>query len=115
MVEEGGALGVEEMVLGMPHRGRVNVLGNVLGKPYEMLLAEFEGTSLAKEATGDGDVKYHLGYSRETRRAPGGPGSICRSRNRSISKRSIPSSKDGARHAERLVDTVGGRVVPVLI
>ncbi|MCC6849979.1 MAG: 2-oxoglutarate dehydrogenase E1 component [Deltaproteobacteria bacterium] len=65
LVEEAGALGVEEMVLGMPHRGRLNVLANVLRKPYEMILAEFEGTFLAKEATGDGDVKYHLGYSHD--------------------------------------------------
>ena len=49
----------------MPHRGRLNVLANVLSKPYEMILAEFEGTFLAKQATGDGDVKYHLGYSHD--------------------------------------------------
>src|SRR5262249_51452675 len=65
LVEPGGQLGVEEMVLGMPHRGRLNVLANVLRKPYEMILAEFEGSLLAKEATGDGDVKYHLGYSHD--------------------------------------------------
>ncbi|MEB2285610.1 MAG: 2-oxoglutarate dehydrogenase E1 component [Myxococcales bacterium] len=65
LVEEAGGLGVEEMVLGMAHRGRLNVLANILRKPYEMILAEFEGTFLAKEATGDGDVKYHLGYSHD--------------------------------------------------
>src|SRR4029077_18562778 len=65
LVEEGGTLGVEEMFIGMPHRGRLNVLANILRKPYEMILAEFEGTFLAKQATGDGDVKYHLGYSRD--------------------------------------------------
>ncbi|MCC6766392.1 MAG: 2-oxoglutarate dehydrogenase E1 component [Deltaproteobacteria bacterium] len=65
LVEEAGGLGVEEMVLGMPHRGRLNVLANILRKPYEMILAEFEGTFLAKAATGDGDVKYHLGYSHD--------------------------------------------------
>ena len=65
LIEEAGTLGVEEMVLGMPHRGRLNVLANIVGKPYEMILAEFEGSLLAKEATGDGDVKYHLGYSRD--------------------------------------------------
>src|SRR3989442_14069372 len=53
------------MVFGKPHRGRINVLANVLRKPYEMIIAEFEGSLLAKEATGDGDVKYHLGYSRD--------------------------------------------------
>ena len=65
LIEDGGDLGVEEMVLGMPHRGRLNVLVNVLRKPYEMVLSEFEGSLLAREATGDGDVKYHLGYSRD--------------------------------------------------
>jgi len=69
LVEEAGRLGVEEMVLGMPHRGRLNVLANVLRKPYEIMIAEFEGALLAREATGDGDVKYHLGFSsdRKTR------------------------------------------------
>jgi 2-oxoglutarate dehydrogenase E1 component len=65
LIDGGGDLGVEEFVLGMPHRGRLNVLVNVLRKPYEMVLAEFEGSLLAREATGDGDVKYHLGYSRD--------------------------------------------------
>ena len=72
LIEDGAALGVEEMVMGMSHRGRLNVLVNVLRKPYEMVLAEFEGSFLAKEAQGAGDVKYHLGYSRDhtTRRGP---------------------------------------------
>jgi 2-oxoglutarate dehydrogenase E1 component len=65
LIDGGGDLGVEEMVFGMPHRGRLNVLVNVLRKPYEMVLSEFEGSLLAREATGDGDVKYHLGYSRD--------------------------------------------------
>jgi len=65
LIEDGAMLGVEEMVMGMPHRGRLNVLVNVLRKPYEMTIAEFEGSFLAKEAQGDGDVKYHLGYSRD--------------------------------------------------
>src|SRR5438477_586375 len=65
LIEEGGTLGADEMVFGMPHRGRLNVLANVIRKPYEMSLSEVEGTLLAREATGDGDVKYHLGYSRD--------------------------------------------------
>jgi 2-oxoglutarate dehydrogenase E1 component len=65
LIEEAGTLGVEEMVLGMPHRGRLNVLANIVRKPYEMILSEFEGSLLAREATGDGDVKYHLGYSHD--------------------------------------------------
>ncbi len=65
LIEQGAAVGVEEMVVGMPHRGRLNVLVNVLRKPYEMVISEFEGSLLAREATGDGDVKYHQGYSRD--------------------------------------------------
>jgi 2-oxoglutarate dehydrogenase E1 component len=63
LVEEAGRLGVVEMVLGMPHRGRLNVLTHVLDKPYEMIFAEFEGARLPDEVSGDGDVKYHLGRS----------------------------------------------------
>ena len=51
--------------MGMAHRGRLNVLANVLGKPYEMIFAEFEGTFLPADIQGDGDVKYHLGYARD--------------------------------------------------
>jgi 2-oxoglutarate dehydrogenase E1 component len=65
LIENGAGLGVDEMVLGMAHRGRLNVLVNVLRKPYEMVLAEFEGALLSRDAQGDGDVKYHLGYSRD--------------------------------------------------
>jgi 2-oxoglutarate dehydrogenase E1 component len=65
LIEESGAIGVQEVVMGMPHRGRLNVLANILGKPYEMILAEFEGTFLPADIQGDGDVKYHLGYARD--------------------------------------------------
>ncbi len=51
----------------MPHRGRLNVLAHVLGKPYELILAEFEGSFLPWDVQGDGDVKYHLGYSHDHR------------------------------------------------
>ncbi|MCK6557144.1 2-oxoglutarate dehydrogenase E1 component [Candidatus Binatia bacterium] len=65
IIEEAAAAGVEQMVFGMPHRGRLNVLANILRKPYEMIFAEFEGTFLRPDIQGDGDVKYHLGYSRD--------------------------------------------------
>jgi 2-oxoglutarate dehydrogenase E1 component len=65
LIEDSGAVGVQEIVMGMPHRGRLNVLANVLRKPYEMILAEFEGTFLPADIQGDGDVKYHLGYARD--------------------------------------------------
>lgn len=56
-------LGVEEVVLGMAHRGRLNVLANTMGKTYEEIFNEFEGQSVPDETMGDGDVKYHLGFS----------------------------------------------------
>jgi 2-oxoglutarate dehydrogenase E1 component len=65
IVEEAAAQATEELVMGMPHRGRLNVLAHVLRKPYELILAEFEGTHLPWDSQGDGDVKYHLGYSHD--------------------------------------------------
>ena len=63
-LDELASLGAKEVVLGMAHRGRLNVLTNVLGKPHEQVMAEFEGMS-ATISKGDGDVKYHLGYYNE--------------------------------------------------
>ncbi len=65
VIELSGDLGVSEIVAGMPHRGRLNVMANVLGKPYEMIFSEFEGSFLPADVQGDGDVKYHLGYARD--------------------------------------------------
>ncbi len=62
IVERAGRFNVREIVLGMPHRGRLNVLANTLNKPYSLLFHEFEG-NLPKTVAGDGDVKYHLGFS----------------------------------------------------
>ena len=67
LVEEAAHLEAAEMVMGMPHRGRLNVLAHVLAKPLPMIFAEFEGTPLPEETQGDGDVKYHLGWSHDRR------------------------------------------------
>lgn len=56
-------LGVEEVIMGMAHRGRLNVLANILGKTYEQIFFEFEGNMPRNQSFGDGDVKYHLGFS----------------------------------------------------
>ena len=64
IIKRGGQLGVKEIVLGMPHRGRLNVLVNVMGKPYRQLFHEFQGGAAnPSEVEGSGDVKYHLGAS----------------------------------------------------
>ncbi|KDB02197.1 MFS transporter [Defluviimonas sp. 20V17] len=64
IIKRGGALGVKEIVIGMPHRGRLSVLANVLAKPYRAIFNEFQGGSFKPEdVDGSGDVKYHLGAS----------------------------------------------------
>ena len=64
IIKRGGALGVKEIVIGMPHRGRLSVLANVLSKPYRAIFHEFQGGSFKPEdVDGSGDVKYHLGAS----------------------------------------------------
>ena len=64
IIKRGGALGVREIVLGMPHRGRLNVLANVMNKPNRAIFHEFKGGSFTPdEVEGSGDVKYHLGAS----------------------------------------------------
>src|SRR5215475_2296637 len=64
IIKRGGQLGVSEIVLGMAHRGRLNVLVNVMGKPYRQLFHEFQGGSAnPDDVEGSGDVKYHLGAS----------------------------------------------------
>ncbi len=64
IIKRGGALGVKEIVLGMAHRGRLNVLSQVMAKPHRALFHEFKGGSfLPDEVEGSGDVKYHLGAS----------------------------------------------------
>jgi 2-oxoglutarate dehydrogenase E1 component len=64
IIKRGGALGVQEIVIGMAHRGRLNMLAAVMGKPYEKIFHEFQGGSTqGAEDFGSGDVKYHLGAS----------------------------------------------------
>ena len=65
MIEHGADLGATEFVLGMAHRGRLNVLTHILGKPYEQMFTEFEGTYKSNPEDGEGDVKYHKGFSRD--------------------------------------------------
>ena len=64
IIKRGGQLGVREIVIGMPHRGRLNVLANVMAKPFRAIFNEFRGGSAhPDEVEGSGDVKYHLGAS----------------------------------------------------
>jgi len=64
IIKRGGSLGVKDIVIGMPHRGRLSVLANVMGKPYRAIFNEFQGgSSKPEDVDGSGDVKYHLGAS----------------------------------------------------
>jgi len=62
---------VQEVVIGMAHRGRLNILANIMGKTYEQIFSEFEGTATPDTTMGSGDVKYHLGYSSDIISASG--------------------------------------------
>jgi 2-oxoglutarate dehydrogenase E1 component len=64
VIESGTEQGVEEVFIGMAHRGRLSTLAHILGKPYEEIFCEFEGKAYDDSGEFDGDVKYHLGYSR---------------------------------------------------
>ncbi|WGI23450.1 2-oxoglutarate dehydrogenase E1 component [Amylibacter sp. IMCC11727] len=64
IIKRGGSLGVQDIIIGMPHRGRLNVLSNVMQKPFRAIFNEFQGGSFKPESVdGSGDVKYHLGAS----------------------------------------------------
>jgi 2-oxoglutarate dehydrogenase E1 component len=65
-------IGVDEIVIGMPHRGRLNVLANVMGKPYPAIFSEFQGGAVSFDVLGSGDVKYHLGTSTDRELPDGG-------------------------------------------
>lgn len=65
LINKASDLGVDEVMIGMAHRGRLNVLANIMGKTYEQIFSEFEGTAKPDLTMGDGDVKYHMGFSSE--------------------------------------------------
>jgi 2-oxoglutarate dehydrogenase E1 component len=79
MIQRGGEQGVQELVIGMAHRGRLNVLVNVLGKSPQDLFSEFEGAYDLARLKGSGDVKYHKGYSADVRTPGGKTGAAIRS------------------------------------
>lgn len=62
---------VQEVVIGMAHRGRLNILANIMGKTYEQIFSEFEGTAKVDQTMGSGDVKYHMGYGSEVETVDG--------------------------------------------
>jgi 2-oxoglutarate dehydrogenase E1 component len=70
-IQSAAAYDVHEIVIGMAHRGRLNVLANIMGKTYEQIFSEFEGTATPDQTMGSGDVKYHMGYGSEVETGDG--------------------------------------------
>jgi 2-oxoglutarate dehydrogenase E1 component len=115
LVQRGGAGGVEEFVIGMAHRGRLNVLVNVLGKAPSELFSEFEGRYDTAHLKGSGDVKYHKGFSADLR-TPGGNVHVALAFNPSHLEIVNPVVEGSVRaRQERRGDGDGARVVPILV
>ena len=115
LVQTAGGMGVEEFVIGMAHRGRLNVLVNVLGKAPSVLFSEFEGKYDISQIKGSGDVKYHKGFSADLR-TPGGNVHVGLAFNPSHLEVVNPVVEGSVRaRQERRSDALGERVVPCLI
>jgi 2-oxoglutarate dehydrogenase E1 component len=115
LIQQGGQQGIEECVIGMAHRGRLNVLVNVLGKSPSVLFDEFEGKYDTAHLQGSGDVKYHKGFSSDLR-TPGGNVHVALAFNPSHLEVVNPVVEGSVRaRQERRADTRGARVLPILI
>ncbi len=115
LIQHGGGHGVEECVIGMAHRGRLNVLVNLLGKSPSDLFSEFEGHYDLKGLKGSGDVKYHKGFSADLRTANGNV-HVALAFNPSHLEVVNPVVEGSVRaRQERRGDARGERVLPVLI
>jgi 2-oxoglutarate dehydrogenase E1 component len=117
IVEECPRHGVEQIVMGMSHRGRLNVLANILGKDYEFVFNEFADNYVPNSELGDGDVKYHLGYDSIVTTSTGKKIGLSLAPNPSHLEAVCPVVEGKARAWERrLQDTAGRRkVLPVLV
>jgi len=115
LIQRAGESGVQELVIGMAHRGRLNVLVNVLGKSTSDLFSEFEGQYDLAHLKGSGDVKYHKGYSADVRTS-GGNVHIALAFNPSHLEIVNPVVEGSVRaRQDRRGDDLGAQVVPVLI
>lgn len=115
LISEAAQLGVEELGLGMAHRGRLNVLTNILGKPYEKLFVEFDGSE-HKPFDIDGDVKYHMGYANKVRTENGHEVRLYLSPNPSHLEAVNPVLTGFVRaRQDRLGDKDRSRVMPILL
>ncbi len=116
LIEKGGETGVKEIVMGMAHRGRLTVLANIFGKPPASIFAEFEGRMETGKDAGEGDVKYHMGFSSNTRTRSGADVHLSLASNPSHLEAIDPVVEGIARaKQEMLDDTDRSKVVPILI
>jgi 2-oxoglutarate dehydrogenase E1 component len=114
LIQRGGERGVKEVAIGMAHRGRLNVLVNIMGKSPADLFLEFEGKT-AHEGEGSGDVKYHLGFS-SNMKSRGGPLHVALAFNPSHLEIVCPVVEGSVRaRQERRGDRDGAEVIPILI
>jgi len=115
IIQQGGASGIKEIVIGMAHRGRINLLVNILGKGPEELFEEFEGNYDPEELKGSGDVKYHKGFSADMK-TPGGNVHIALAFNPSHLEIVNPVVEGSVRaRQQRRGDNERQEVLPVLI
>jgi 2-oxoglutarate dehydrogenase E1 component len=115
LIQQGGAGGIQEIVLGMAHRGRINVLVNILGKAPQALFSEFEGVYDPVRVKGSGDVKYHMGFSSDIR-TPGGNVHVVLAFNPSHLEIVNPVVEGSVRaRQERRGDADGTAILPVLL
>ncbi|MEO1711874.1 MAG: thiamine pyrophosphate-dependent enzyme, partial [Bacteroidota bacterium] len=116
LINEGAAQRVEEVIIGMAHRGRLNVLANIMGKTYEMIFNEFEGTAIPDQSFGDGDVKYHLGFSSQVDTPSGKTVHLKLAPNPSHLESVDPVVEGFARaKADLLYESDYDRILPILI
>jgi 2-oxoglutarate dehydrogenase E1 component len=117
IVEDCPRHGVEQIVMGMAHRGRLNVLANILGKDYEFLFNEFAENYVPNSTMGDGDVKYHLGYESVVTTSTGPKIGISLAPNPSHLEAVDPVVEGKARAWQRRLNDTGERtkVLPVLL
>ena len=115
LVQQGGTMGVEETIIGMAHRGRLNVLVNLLGKSPKDLFSEFEGQYDLAKLRGSGDVKYHKGFSSDLK-TPSGNVHVALAFNPSHLE-VVNAVVEGSVRArqERRGDALGDKVLPVQI
>jgi 2-oxoglutarate dehydrogenase E1 component len=115
LIQRAGSERIEEIVIGMAHRGRLNVLVNVLGKSPQELFSEFEGSYDLAALKGSGDVKYHMGFSADLRTG-GAPVHVALAFNPSHLEIVDPVVEGSVRaRQDRRGDEAGGQVLPVLI